>query len=259
MATSLRFISLHLNGNTSRHPHSSGSEGDDTRRIRLGSDGNLYLGDKLYGATTDREKAALRSFTGMLGNGGGAGAGGAKGSGGGSRTRSHASPIDPQASISKQTIQALRYLFKSGQLTRGEKEILLMDIIDHVVQEGTSLVVVAYELLVVKAKDSNEQTRPWSQALVGGRADSEGSYSSVGLEEFADQCKALSRSFRDLRGGDEDEEDDDEDDDEDEDEDGEEEQEGKGAREVGEWYTVNDKGRGKKEPRIAIDDFESGR
>ena len=41
---------------------------------------------------------------------------------------------------------------------------------------------VAYELLVVKAKDSKEKLRPWSNALSNG---------GVGLEEFADQCSVL--------------------------------------------------------------------
>ena len=58
----------------------------------------------------------------------------------------------------------------------------MLDIIDHVVNHETSLVVVAFELLAVKAKDSREKLRPWSEALSSG---------GVGLEEFADQCSVL--------------------------------------------------------------------
>ena len=58
----------------------------------------------------------------------------------------------------------------------------MLDIIDHVVDDETSLVVVAFELLAVKAKDSREKLRPGSDALSSG---------GVGLEEFADQCSVL--------------------------------------------------------------------
>ena len=44
----------------------------------------------------------------------------------------------------------------------------MLDIIDHVVDHETSLVVVAFELLAVKAKDSREKLRPWSEALSSG-------------------------------------------------------------------------------------------
>jgi hypothetical protein len=117
------------------------------------------------------------------------------------------------------------------------------------------LVVVAYELLVVKAKDSNEQTRPWSQALVGGRGEG----ISVGLEEFADQCKGLARSMRGQRGNEEDEEDEEDEEEEEEDEEDDEEEEEVEGDDTDEWYTGNVKGKGRKEPRIAIDDFESDR
>lgn len=55
------------------------------------------------------------------------------------------------------------------RITGEEKEALILDIIDHVVEHETSLVVVAYELLVA----------------------SDGLQSSVGLEEFRDQCIVL--------------------------------------------------------------------
>ena len=191
----------------------------------------------------------------MLGNGNGA-------SSSTSRLRENNSklPIDPQASVSKQTIQALRYLFKAGQITRENKELLMLDIIEHVAREETSLLVVAYELLVVKAKGSNQQTRPWSQALVGGgkvsniqsKLEGDSSISSAGLEEFADQCRALALTLSNRHHTTENDEDEDEDDDELEDYDDEEEEE-----EEVEEEKPSDRRRGKREPRIVIDDFGS--
>jgi hypothetical protein len=67
----------------------------------------------------------------------------------------------------------------------------MLDIIDHVVDHETSLVVVAFELLAVKAKDSREKLRPWSDALSSG---------GVGLEEFADQCSVLVESIHGTSG-----------------------------------------------------------
>ena len=62
-----------------------------------------------------------------------------------------------------------------------------MDIIDNVVRRETSLVVVAYELLVVATKDDDDETLAWSAELVG----SEEGISESGLEEFCEQCYAL--------------------------------------------------------------------
>ena len=67
----------------------------------------------------------------------------------------------------------------------------MLDIINHVVDHETSLVVVAFELLVVIAKDSREKLRPWSDALSSG---------GVGLEEFADQCSVLLERMDGFRG-----------------------------------------------------------
>ena len=74
----------------------------------------------------------------------------------------------------------------NDRISREAKEALMLDIIDHVVDHETSLVVVAFELLAVKAKDSREKLRPWSDALSSG---------GVGLEEFADQCSVLMQSI----------------------------------------------------------------
>jgi hypothetical protein len=64
---------------------------------------------------------------------------------------------------------------------------LLLDIIDNIVgDDQTSLVVVAFELLVLKSRDSRKKVSPWSEALVGDN----------GMEEFADQCKTLVKSLR---------------------------------------------------------------
>jgi len=55
----------------------------------------------------DKSRSDMRVLTGMIGN---------------SAARD-AAPIDVHASVSKQAVQALRYLFKAGQLTRDDKEV----------------------------------------------------------------------------------------------------------------------------------------
>ena len=64
--------------------------------------------------------------------------------------------------------------------------MLLLDIIDNAVREQTSVVVVAFELLVLQTK------RPGR----GDRRTQGRTVSSTGLEEFAEQCKVLVSEIR---------------------------------------------------------------
>jgi len=64
--------------------------------------------------------------------------------------------------------------------------VLLLDIIDNAVREQTSVVVVAFELLVLQTK------RPGR----GDRRTQGRTVSSTGLEEFAEQCKVLVSEIR---------------------------------------------------------------
>ena len=117
------------------------NQGKINRRIRLGSDGNLYHGDELISTTTEKEKAVLQELEGGTAKvnniisttretGSGSNSGSNSGSGGGGvgvRSGNSLSgirvtteggvgtAIDENASVSKQTIQALRYLFKAGR------------------------------------------------------------------------------------------------------------------------------------------------
>jgi hypothetical protein len=169
---------------------------DISTRLRLGNDGNLYLGDNLV-STTEKERAVIRELEestmkmNRRGNDGGTQVRSANPTSGIRISKETAIPsaIDEHASVSKQTIQAVRYLFKVGKISRLIKNALILDIIDHVVNHDTSLIVVAFELLVVKARDSRQKLRPWSDAL-GSR--------SVGLEEFADHISLFSEANKDI-------------------------------------------------------------
>ena len=83
--------------------------------------------------------------------------------------------IDNTASITKQTLQALRVLFDIGKITRQVKEALVMDMISCIAKDETSLVEVAYELLVVQSHSNKSRS---------------GSNLEL-LDEFADQVNVL--------------------------------------------------------------------
>ena len=136
----------------------------------------------------ERQRPDWKTITGMIGN-----------------PSRDAPPIDAHASVSKQAVQALRYLFQAGKLTRKDKEVLLLDIIDHVVREQGSVVVVAFELLVLQARQPGRDRRSQGRAV-----------SSTGLEEFAEQCKLLVAEIQAGNGRDDAFDDDDEDDEEEE-------------------------------------------
>ncbi len=115
--------------------------------------------------------------------------------------------IDNTASITKQTLQALRLLFDIGKITRQVKEALVMDMISCIAKDETSLVEVAYELLVVQSH-SNKARSGKNLEL---------------LDEFADQVNVLinnieiADSNRYSTDTDDDNDDDDDDDDSDDD------------------------------------------
>jgi hypothetical protein len=169
---------------------------EDISRLRYGNDGNLYLGDNLV-STTEKERAVIRELEestakmNRRGNDGGTAVRSANPTSGIRVSKETVIPsaIDEHASVSKQTIQAVRYLFKVGKISRLIKNALILEIIDHVVNHDTSLIVVAFELLVVKARDSKQKLKPWSDAL-GSR--------SVGLEEFADHISLFSEAHKDI-------------------------------------------------------------
>ena len=103
------------------------------RRIRLGNDGNLYLGDELVSTTTEKERSVLQeleesttklnsfiSTNPSTSSRGGVGSVGVKSGNpvSGIRVSTEGgvgAAIDENASVSKQTIQALRYLFRAGR------------------------------------------------------------------------------------------------------------------------------------------------
>lgn len=72
-------------------------------------------------------------------------------------------------------MQALRLLFDIGKITRQVKEALVMDMISCIAKDETSLVEVAYELLVVQSH--NNKARSGSNLEL--------------LDEFADQVNVL--------------------------------------------------------------------
>jgi hypothetical protein len=108
------------------------------RRIRLGNDGNLYLGDELVSTTTEKERAViqeleegttkLNSFISpSTSSRGGSGAVGVKSGNSVSGIKVSTeggvgAAIDENASVSKQTIQALRYLFRAGRYCSNYKK-----------------------------------------------------------------------------------------------------------------------------------------
>jgi hypothetical protein len=92
----------------------------------LGSDGNLYMGNEFVSATTEKERAVIRELEGSTSTSPSP----QRGTGNGDKGVKSNNPvsgikvtkeggvgvaIDEHASVSKQTIQALRYLFKAGR------------------------------------------------------------------------------------------------------------------------------------------------
>ena len=113
------------------------------RRIRLGNDGNLYLGDDLLSTTTEKERAVLQELedstakmnsfistsTSISSSSSGSSSSSSSSSKGTAGVKSRnsvssikvtkeggvGSVIDENASVNKQAIQALRFLFKAGR------------------------------------------------------------------------------------------------------------------------------------------------
>lgn len=112
--------------------------------------------------------------------------------------------VSESASVTKKTVRALRDVCKAGLISAESKELLLNDVIAHVIDEDTSLVEVAYELLVLGAQTGNE---------------------IQDISDFVDECNVIAKRLQETGGdrlagdGDEDDEDDDEEEDEDDEDD----------------------------------------
>jgi hypothetical protein len=122
--TDIRIVSCHV---------TSCLQNKNPRRLRLGNDGNLYLGDELVSTTTEKERAVIQeleegttklnsfiSTNPSTSSRGGSGAVGVKSGNSVSGIKVSTeggvgAAIDENASVSKQTIQALRYLFRAGR------------------------------------------------------------------------------------------------------------------------------------------------
>jgi hypothetical protein len=133
------------------------------KRLKLGSDGNIYV-------DTDDDDEQGRN------NGG---------DGGQLKSKNI---IDDTASSTKQTVQALRILFRTGSISREEKEMLLLDIIDNTVSDDNSLVVAAFEVLVLKVRNN--------QKAMGMTWGSSNLSEDVAMKEFAEQCKEIVKSIK---------------------------------------------------------------
>lgn len=84
------------------------------------------------------------------------------------------SVVDPKTSVSKQTIQALRYLNKTGRLTKEEKDDLVADVIDCIAEDGEAIVETSFK--VIYADRAEDET-----------FDNDASMTA--LDDFADQCQ----------------------------------------------------------------------
>jgi len=151
--------------------------------LRVGSDGSL-----LMEGVTGKEKTASEKISAWAGR-----------AIYGASSNNGNFMIDTQASMSKQTVQALRLLFKAGRISRSVKELLMLDMVSAIAKEGTSLVEVAYELLAHRAQSNSSGEEEGATSISSylrrnGGSSSSSSSSSNGegaLEEFADQCQII--------------------------------------------------------------------
>lgn len=90
-------------------------------------------------------------------------------------------------SMSKRTVLALRQLGDSGRIDKVTKETLLLDMVNNIARDQTSLVEVAYELLVAEEKEYSESSGVFSNRLWSEVND---------LEEFAEQCDTIIDTLR---------------------------------------------------------------
>jgi hypothetical protein len=83
------------------------------------------------------------------------------------------SVIDPDASISKQTIQGLRYLYKTGRISKEDKDDLIANMIDCVANDQEAIVETAFQVI-------------YADRLANNFFDTAASHAA--LQDFADQC-----------------------------------------------------------------------
>lgn len=91
-----------------------------------------------------------------------------------------------EISATKLTVRALRTLADVGSISKDEKDLLLADIIDKVSNDDTSLVEIAYELLLMRGQGHTIKSEEWLRM---------GITNEDGLEEFADQCHIICREI----------------------------------------------------------------
>lgn len=130
--------------------------------------------------------------------------------------------IDKNASLSKQTLQALRLLFDIGKLSRKSKDILVYDLISCIAKDSTSLAEVAFELLTRQYLSDSGTTKIASNGEIVAESPDDASLSDQSdfLDEFSDYCKDLVREVElqnSRKESDDDDDDYEEDDDEDDD------------------------------------------
>ena len=94
--------------------------------------------------------------------------------------------------LKQECITTLRKLASAGRISNKQKQVLLTDIIGCSARGDTSMVEVAYELLIVSSGEeflANDADPSASAALEAAE------------EEFADQCIAFAKSIAEQQGG----------------------------------------------------------
>ena len=94
-------------------------------------------------------------------------------------------------SISKRTVLALRQLSDTGRIDKTTKESLLLDMVNNIARDQTSLVEVAYELLVAEEKEYAVSSGIFSNQMWSDAND---------LEEFAEQCDIIIETIKNSEG-----------------------------------------------------------
>ncbi|KAJ1396673.1 hypothetical protein B484DRAFT_407275 [Ochromonadaceae sp. CCMP2298] len=99
--------------------------------------------------------------------------------------------IDENGSSSQQTVQALRFLKRSGRISTHDHGVLLGDVIGRLSEGGVSLVEIAFELLFTYRQKAIADGS--SSASYDSSAKSDFQMYGEGLADFADQCDILVR------------------------------------------------------------------
>ena len=96
--------------------------------------------------------------------------------------KSPALPIDDRDTLSKQTIQALRFLVKSGAISKDVKDALMLDMIQCINERKPSMAEKAYRMLVYGKLDKVQSFTPDLMDDI--------------LEEYAEQCILITDILR---------------------------------------------------------------